>query len=317
MGADARASKRARGHSGAVLNGHDLDSLLSHVEAIVTKGQPDAQSLLQAQQRLQLLKVLVDKRLASCTVDSLTPHEAIEFIYRGRVRLVKVIKNDFDEDKDDDDDGDSDDVGPKPAQPDGSNRKTRPELVVQFAVGRDRLVFACRSEGQGPESRYSFELRLGASGRGDLLLRCASWDQAFTRVDWSAWEALRGRFEVDRRQVVDFTRGVVLHGIFAELNRRYAREESDSEAEAPGLVSTISICGMMSEAALPTSERQLAVQRVPADRAAGLPPMPPPAGAALPLAAAGAAAVLGRAASMAAESAAASKLAETAMDASD
>jgi len=226
---------------------------------------PDAHALLLAAQRLHQLQVAVEKRLAACSVDSLTPHEAVEFIFKRRVRLVRIARNDFEDDgSGGEGDSRSASAGSASKLPSATPRgKAQRELVAHFQVGKERLTAVCRAEGpHGPDSRYSTELRPTWGKGSEVLLRCASWDQAACAADWAAWEALRGRFAVDLRPTVDFARSVVLLGVFAELQRRFAREESDSEDESPGLVSTISICGMMAAAALPTQEGRLLAAHV-------------------------------------------------------
>jgi len=212
---------------------------------------------------LHQLHSAVEQRLGDCSVDSLTPHEAVEFIFRRRVRLASIAKNDFEEVSDDEASQSGNGGAAKP-------RKTRRELVAHFRVGKERLTMTCWAEGTlGPESRYGAELRPAGATAGDAakpLLRCASWDQAASSVDLDAWESFRGRFGLDRRSAADFARAAVLLGIFAELRRKFAQEESDSEDGLPGLVSTISICGMMAEALLPTSEDRLLKNR---DRGGG------------------------------------------------
>mmetsp|Transcript_28863 Transcript_28863/g.56444 ORF Transcript_28863/g.56444 Transcript_28863/m.56444 type:complete len:298 (+) Transcript_28863:119-1012(+) len=235
-------------------SGEDLEGILERFGDALTGTSADAHTLLVAAKRLHQLQLAVERRLCECSVDSLTPHEAVEFIYKRRVRLASIAKNDFEE------------VSDEEASGSGGNgiashpTKTRRELVAHFRVGKERLTMTCWAEGPpGPESRYYAELK-PAVATGDAvkpLLRCASWDQAASSTDLDAWEALRGQFAVDRRSAADFARSTVLLGIFAELRRKFAKEESDSEEGSPGLVSTISICGMMAEALLPTPEDRL------------------------------------------------------------
>jgi len=210
----------------------------------------DAHALFQCRQRLQDLQDLVERRLMACAIESLTPHEAIEFIITRRVRLARVVKNDF-EDNDEESQDEKDQVNCEHAD----GKKDRRDLIAVFQVGRgERLTMVLRVEGpSGPACRYSMELRLGV-GRGESLLQCASWDQSLSEVGWQAWEELQARVAFDRRPVADFTRGVVLLGVLAALRRKFLKEESDSDVDAPGLVTSLSICGMMAEALLPTSE---------------------------------------------------------------
>lgn len=251
--AQARGRKRSR-------PGEDLESLLEQLEVAVTAGSTDLRGLWQAQQRLQYLQADLERRLTATPIDNLTPHAAVEFIYRRRVRLVHVNKNDFSSDEEE-----SEEPGPKPpgSKPPKEKREkgTGKELVVQFQVGKDKVVVTCKVETPpGGDPMYTFDIRRGGKGEQQALLRCCSWDEAETRICWEHWQAMRAKFDVDKRQLTDFARAVTLLGMVSELQRRYAKEESDSEDELPGLVTTISICGQMADAAMPTMDSQLALR---------------------------------------------------------
>jgi len=241
----------------------------------------DAGGLLAARTQILQLQMEVERRLVACPVDGLTPREALEFIFRRRVRLLQVVKNEFaHSDNDDDDDDDSSDSGSGASQATGSGTQSatedcppvlktnRKEIVVSFRVGGLRIDVACSAEGpkQRAEPRYSFELRkVSTASASDseasspvVLLSHASWDPVRTLIDWKAWEELRSRCGAeDRRPVEDFVRDIVFLGIFAELRRRFAHVESDSDDEVPGVVTTISVCGMMAERVLPSPEGRL------------------------------------------------------------
>jgi len=248
----------------------DLENILERFEDALKYTSPDAQTLLVTAKRLSQLHAAVGRRLGDCFVDSLTPHEAVKFIYKRRVRLASIVKNDFEEDASDEEaslsgGGNGKGNASKPT-------RTRRELVAHFRVGKERLTLTCWAEGPpGPDSRYCIELRpaVATGGAAKPLLRSASWDKAESSVDWDAWEVLRSSFGADRRSAADFARGTVLLGIFAELRRKFAQEESDSEEGSPGLVSTISICGMMAEALLPTPEDRMLKDRDRVGRGSG------------------------------------------------
>jgi len=250
--AQPRGRKRSR-------NDDDLDGLLDRFEASLKESPSNPHALLVTASKLQQLQVAVEKRLASSSVDGLTHHDVIEFIFRRKVRLLRIARNDFEESGSNDEDASlSAGSTSKLRSP---RKKEAPRILVAiFQVGRERLAVLCQAEGaKGCDSRYSLQVRLTqASGQNvTVLLKCASWDEASSEVNCTAWEALRARFGLDKRPAIDFARGVVLHGVFTELRRRFSSEESDSEDECPGLVSTISICGMMAAGALPTLEGRL------------------------------------------------------------
>jgi len=254
----ARSRKRGRQEG-------DLESILELFEAqlagAIQLRPPDPHALLLAIQRLQALQGTVEKRLEHCTIDSLTPHDVVEFIFGRRVRLVSIMKNDFGADvsTDDDDDDKSGSLSLAPGSKPVAAKTPPPfrRLLVHFQVGRERLVAECRAEGpRGDGSCYAFLVRLVQPHQA-LLLRCVSLDQSSGFVAWDEWEGFRTRLDLDKRPVVDFARGVVLVGMFGELRKRFGRQESDSEDEGPGLVSTLSVCGMMAAAMLPTSEGRL------------------------------------------------------------
>lgn len=276
----------------------------------------DAHGLLQASRDLRKLQTWVEKRLARCTIDCLTPHEVVEFVYRRWVRVPRIERNDFE--ADDDREASSSSAGEPggqrhPGIPSltlgGATASTNPasghafageggclagvapaaaaaavaatpatagdgagagpgaaaaatgtawrqrQLVARVQVGRDRLEMTCCSEtAPGLVSRYVLEIR----SPGALMLRCMSGSEATEgHVDWAAWGSLRRRFDMDRRLASDFARSVVLLGAFGELQRRFARAESDSEDDAPGIVTTLSVCSMMAAAVLPASEGRL------------------------------------------------------------
>lgn len=261
-----------------------LDGLLDQLEELAAAAEgagagqlADPQSLIVAMKRLQQLQANLEKRLAKCAIDNLTSHDAIRHIYRRRVRLVKVVINEFRSDSDAETDSASDQGTAKKALADrASNSKARKKFVAKFMVGKEMVELICGAErpgqpeelGSGGDSlssratpRFSCHLRLGDEAGGAVLLHCASWEPTGNSVDSSAWESLHGRFGSDKRLVLDFARDVVSLGVFAELQRKFAREESDSEDEIPGLVSTLSRCAMLAESALPRSEGRLGAQR--------------------------------------------------------
>lgn len=341
LGPQPRTRKRPRPNGGI-----NLEGLLIRCEAFLRETAPDAHTLLLAARKLQQLQAAAESRLAGCPVDGLTPHEALEFIYRKRVRLMRIVRNDF-EDGSGDEAGSASAAGPgttacgatadpaaaasslstgtstttctsagvsasagtgavagtdagagagytagpcpaaMPAAARDNQGTSGPtdanglvagscvvaaaaeavrkrELVAHFQTASDRLAVACRAEGLAavPGSRYVVEVRLAgslgngrvAATKGQVLLRCAS-DQEAPVVQWSTWEALQGRCGAfDRRHVADFARSTVLMGVFAELRRRFAREQSDSEDNSPSLLSTISVCEMLARAELPAAE---------------------------------------------------------------
>eukprot|EP00927_Polykrikos_kofoidii_P074169 TRINITY_DN70141_c0_g1_i1.p1 TRINITY_DN70141_c0_g1~~TRINITY_DN70141_c0_g1_i1.p1 ORF type:complete len:393 (-),score=56.90 TRINITY_DN70141_c0_g1_i1:43-1176(-) len=326
-----RASRKRSRSSG------DLEESLDVFWSSLRQAPAEASTLYQASLRLRQLQEAVEKRLVTCSVDILTPHEAVEFIFSRRVRLVKIVRNDFSEDEDEtnedlpsqapsnaqasaprgatsvrgtlvEENGINGSVAvanpasrvqePALAAPavttaDGSvgaqkaELKDRKTLAALFQVGRaDRCLVVCTALGlKGSVSRYSLEFRLttatsasrpsagsesagtvadgsdGGKSRGiEILLRCVSSDKEANTVKWAAWEALKSRFASDLRPVADFARSVIVSGVFSELRRRFAAEESDSDDESAGLVTTISHCWMMAQAILPTSEGLLSAR---------------------------------------------------------
>lgn len=229
---------------------------------------PDAHALLLAMERAQQLQAALATCLLACPIDRLTPHKAMEFIFQRRARVMKIKKNTFDVDAEEDDE-----------ELDGAATAGAPErreVEVLFQLGKDRLAVLCvagrasasgsSAEGSvflGVAARYTLEVRLVSHPKDELLLRCHSWNQAAGVVSVPSWEALRTRFQLDRRSAVDFARGLILLGVFPALNRRFARESSDSEDGAPGVVSTLSVCEMMAGALLPSGEGRLLVARPP------------------------------------------------------
>jgi len=283
--------KRLRANGGG-----DLDGVLERLEeALRNSPQPPGQ-LLVAAQRLQQLQACVERKLACCRVDCLTPHEAIAFIYSKRVRLIKIARNDFEDASDDDGAtgaaaaasaaGAASAAAGAGAASAGAGStgggaqvptiRSR-SLVAHFQVGRARISAACRADslvdsaapsGGSLPSRYVAKLRAlpqpaagtAANGegapteRGQVLLKLHSWDQALSVIEWPAWEALRGRSgNFDRRPAADFAWDIALLGVFRELRRKFAKETSDSEDEAPGIFSTLSTCEMMASAVLPSA----------------------------------------------------------------
>lgn len=251
----------------------DAESLLDKVEVVLKDALPDPPGLFRVTQRLQQLHQAFEKRLVNCHVDNLTPHECLEFILRRRVRLAKVVKNDFEDEESEEEAADA------------KVKSERKEFVAQFQVGKDKLTLVIAAQ-RGPEPgspQYTVEALLGAED-GEALLRAASWDQAKTLVHWPRWSAFQLRFGADRRSVLDFAKGVLLVSAFAELGRRFGSEASDSEDEiGAGLVSTLAICRMMVETALPMTFESFSAAAKP------VPDSPEPAQKAEPVAAASAA----------------------------
>merc|ERR1719401_2580461 len=92
IGPMPRQRKRARASSGG-----DLEVVLERCDAMLAEAAPDACTLWLAVRRLQQLQASAERRLAGCPVDGLTPHDAVEYIYRKRVRLARIVRNDFEE----------------------------------------------------------------------------------------------------------------------------------------------------------------------------------------------------------------------------
>ncbi|CAK0897765.1 unnamed protein product [Prorocentrum cordatum] len=72
--AHARGRKRPRVEADG-----GFSDLLGRFEASVQSAPAGAGALLEAWRQLQQLQASVERRLVTCSIDSLTPHDAVEF----------------------------------------------------------------------------------------------------------------------------------------------------------------------------------------------------------------------------------------------
>lgn len=262
LGTEPRLRKRPRASGG-----HDLENCFDRFEVALGSEPADAGQLFFALQRLNVLQSSLERRLSNCSINNLTPYEAAQFIYSRKVRLLRIVRNGFEDSNEENASSTDSQVD---AAADGSaiggpqsgcsqsrvetderrkNTVRNRQIAAHLDVGRRRISVICRVDifpltNHGSAKAYILEALLRppqerTSGSSKIpevqkpqpkrIFHCNSMNEASTSIDWDLWQELQDfSGQFDQRSRSEFARAVMLQ-VFAELRRKFASGSADSD----------------------------------------------------------------------------------------